>query len=164
MKKALFFVFLITFCFATPAEEKCPFCEEKILERQAFYRGDEALALLTHQPAVPGHVLIIPKRHVERFEQLTHSEIAEMGQLIKKVDAVIRRVHQTTGHLLVQKNGREAGQSVPHVHFHYLPCSQGDSQLLLAIRFLTSHWFHPLTPDEMVPLIADLQKKMLSSF
>ena len=124
--------------------ESCAFCDEQILERQVFYRGNGALGVLTHKPAVPGHVLIIPERHVERFEDLTVEELASIGEAIKKVDAAVRKTFGYTDYLLIQKNGKGAGQSVPHVHFHYLPATN-----FLAIRFLASPWLKPLSGEEL---------------
>jgi diadenosine tetraphosphate (Ap4A) HIT family hydrolase len=142
--------------FASP----CAFCTSEVIDRQIFYQGREALGITTHKPAVPGHVLIIPTRHVERFEDLTPSEVLEMGETIKKVDAAVRRIYGTTGYLLVQKNGREAGQTVPHVHFHYLPCQKGGSQVLLAIKFFLSPWLPARSAEEMAPVIADLRLEL----
>lgn len=122
----------------------CAFCNEEILERQVFYRGNGALGVMTHKPAVPGHVLIIPERHVERFEDLSVEELAAIGETIKKVDAAVRKTFGYTDYLLIQKNGKGAGQSVPHVHFHYLPATN-----FLAIRFLVSPWLKPLSEDEL---------------
>ncbi|MBU6384007.1 MAG: HIT family protein [Verrucomicrobia bacterium] len=133
--------------FMAQKQSGCAFCTANILERQTFYRGDKSLAILTHKPAVEGHVLIIPKRHVERFEELTPEEVAEMGETIKKVDAVVRRAFGTKGSVIVQKNGREAGQTVPHVHFHYLPASRG-----LALNFFLSPWLKPKDSEQLMRL------------
>lgn len=122
----------------------CAFCNSEILERQVFYRGSKAVALLTHKPAVPGHVLIIPQRHVERFEDLTEEELAAIKETIQKVDLAVRKMFGTKDYALIQKNGKEAGQSVPHVHFHYLPAKN-----FLAAKFLLSPWLKPLPKEEL---------------
>ena len=141
----------------------CPFCQPDVIDKQAFYRGIEVLGIATHKPAVEGHVLIIPERHVVRFEDLTPSEFSEMGEAIKKVNEAVRRLCGTTGYLLLQKNGGEAGQSVPHVHFHYIPCSKGASKALLALKILLAPWSKPLSAEQMAPFIADLQSEMSSA-
>lgn len=140
--------------------ESCAFCDRQLIEAQTFYQGNEVIGMTTHKPAVKGHVLIIPIRHAERFEELTSSEIAEIGEAIKKVDTAVRNVYGTTGYLLIQKNGREAGQSVPHVHFHYLPCLEGDSQALLAVKFFLSPWLKALSQEEMKPEITLLAQEI----
>jgi hypothetical protein len=57
------------------ASAYCAFDDLKVLNRQKFYEDDLVLALYTHKPILPGHCLIIPKRHVERFEMLSEQEI-----------------------------------------------------------------------------------------
>ena len=54
--------------------QKCPFCDPSIIQRQAFYEDDFVVALCTHKPIMSGHCLIIPKRHVERFELTSDEE------------------------------------------------------------------------------------------
>ena len=133
--------------------ESCPFCEGSVLEKQAVYRSDwrsdGAAALLNYKPAIPGHMLIIPERHVERFEEMTAAEMSAVHALIAKVDAAEREIFGATGYILLQKNGAEAGQSVPHVHFHYYPVKQGDSKAWLAVRMFLASWLKPLTEQEL---------------
>lgn len=154
MKKLIYTLGLITLClfsflllqvdFQRFRKAECAFCNPEILDAQTFYRGDGALGILTYKPAVPGHVLIIPKRHVERFEDLTSEEILAIGETVKKVDRRVRGAFGNTDYLLLQKNGRGVGQSVPHVHFHYLPAAK-----FLIARFFISPWLKPLNQEEL---------------
>lgn len=144
---ALFSLLILKVDFQRFRNVGCAFCEPKVLEAQVFYRGDGALGMLTHKPAVPGHVLIVPERHVERFEDLSAEEILAIGKTIQKVDIMVRKVFGYSDYLLIQKNGRGAGQSVPHVHFHYLPAAQ-----FLTVRFFVSPWLKPLTKEELKQL------------
>jgi len=125
-------------------QDGCPFCRAEILEAQTFYKGPLVLGLLTHKPATPGHVLIIPERHVERFEDLSSEEVAALGVAIQKIDRVVREKFGNKDYILIQKNGKEAGQSVPHVHFHYLPATD-----FLAAKFLFSAWLKPQSLEEI---------------
>lgn len=133
----------------------CAFCQQNILDAQVFFRGEKVLGLITHKPAVPGHVLIVLERHVERFEDLTAEEIAAIQGAIQKIDVAARNLFGHKDYLLLQKNGREAGQSVPHVHFHYLPAAKG-----LTIGFFVAPWLKPLAPDEMELLRSRLEAKI----
>ncbi len=127
----------------------CPFCSEGVLSKQAVFEEDGCYALLNYKPAVEGHMLIIPKRHVERFEDLTAAEGAGIHAMIARVDRAERQALGATGYALLQKNGAEAGQSVPHVHFHYFPRKQGDSNVWLAIKIFTASYFKPLSEAEL---------------
>ena len=138
MKNYVFLFFLVfSISLQGARSESCAFCTTDVLERQTFYEGELVLALYTHKPVMPGHCLIIPKRHVERFENLTDEEMLEIGQVIKKVDAVVRKEFHTISYLLLQKNGEEVGQTVPHVHFHYIPRKQGDDSI---VKFFFKSW------------------------
>ncbi|MFA5249920.1 MAG: HIT family protein [Parachlamydiales bacterium] len=108
----------------------CAFCDKAVLQRQKFYEDDLVLALVTHKPVLPGHVLIIPKRHVPSFDQLTEAEMQKLFLCIKKIHKAAQKKFQAASYLLFQKNGFEFRQTVPHVHFHYLPRKAGDSSVL----------------------------------
>ena len=127
----------------------CPFCKEEILEAQAFYESELAVGLLTYKPAVPGHVLIIPKRHVERFEELSAAEMGAIQDLIRKVHEAEKALFGKDDYLLIQKNGLSAGQSVPHLHFHYLPRIETENHALFTLRFLLSPYWSPQSEMEM---------------
>lgn len=125
----------------------CPFCDALVLKTHRIYAGDRASILATHKPAVPGHVLIIPNRHAMTFQELTVEEIQEMGELVKKAHAASGE----TDYLLLQKNGRLAGQSVPHVHIHYLPRSKEIGYLSFVARLFFRPLFKPVAIDTHAP-------------
>lgn len=127
----------------------CAFCDESVLKLNTFYEGKAASALLTHKPACQGHVLVLPKRHVVRFEDLTDSEMSEIKEIVRKVDQMSQKIYGSSGYLLLEKNGREAGQSVPHVHFHYLPRNSDQSGLWLVVQILLAPILKPLSLEEM---------------
>lgn len=140
------------------SHETCAFCNQQVLDAQKFYEDDLVLALYTHKPIVAGHCLIISKRHAERFDKLTTEEMARMGQVIQKVDQAVSKVFKTSSYFLHQKNGREAWQSVPHVHFHYVPRKTGDTSL----KFLANMWIanlkNPISPSQMQEAVTQLQE------
>jgi histidine triad (HIT) family protein len=80
---------------------------------------------------------------------LSPDEMGKIHAMIAKVDRAERKLFGSTGYILLQKNGAEAGQTVPHVHFHYYQMSPKDSKLWLAIRLFTAYWFKPLGAEEI---------------
>ena len=133
--------------------KNCPFCNKVILDSQKFYEDDLVIALWNYKPILPGHSLIIPKRHIERFELLTDEEALRITQVIKKVDATSIQAFNASAYLLYQKNGREVFQTVPHIHFHYIPRSKGDTSLFsFLFNFCTHNLKKKLTPAEMATL------------
>lgn len=136
----------------------CAFCDPAVLEKQKFYEDDLVFALYTHKPIVPGHCLIVSKRHVERFELLTDREISQIGRVIKKVNEAVIKVFGTASYLLLQKNGLEVGQSVPHVHFHYIPRKAGDDSIVqFIVKMLIANAKRPISQDEMHETVEKLK-------
>ena len=139
----------------------CAFCDPKIINSQKFYEDDLVLALYTHKPIFPGHCLIIPKRHVQRFEALSEDEITQIGKVIKKVNLAISGIFKTSAYLLLQKNGQEVGQTVPHVHFHYIPRQAGDdSSLTFLTKMYIANTKKPISTQEMKEVTDKLKKAM----
>ncbi len=122
-------------------DDVCAFCEEEILERQKFYEDDHVLVLYSHKPIVSGHSLIIPKRHVERFEDLSDEELLHIKEAVIIVHAAAEEIYGASDYLLLQKNGAAAGQTVPHLHFHYFPRKEGEipGPLFFLRFFLVPH-------------------------
>jgi len=72
-------------------------------------------------------VLVIPKRPVPRLADLDDQELACLMRSIRRVGNVIERVYGGDALTVACQDGKAAGQSVPHVHFHILPRKfQGD--------------------------------------
>lgn len=133
--------------------KECAFCNPVVLETQVCYEDEYIRVLPSHKPAMPGHILIIPKRHIVRFEDLNQQECNHITQAIKNVDVAIRNIHQTSAYLLLQKNGYECGQEVPHVHFHYIPRKEHDASILKLLYNMISSIFHsPLSSEKMQEL------------
>ena len=148
---------------STLSKSSCAFCNPDVLNRQTFYQDELCSALYTHKPILSGHCLIIPKRHVERFEELSKEEELQLAEVIKKVHQAAMQVFGNTGYLLLQKNGAEAGQSVPHVHFHYIPCkAQKGSILLFFLKMFLALLKGPINSTEMQEVIEKMQQAMNS--
>ncbi len=104
----------------------CPFCDPKTREAQTFYQNNSVYCMPSIRPAVPGHVLVIPKRHVERFEDLEEKEILDIFESVKKVYSALRKTYRPEGFNLVIQDGKAAGQTVNHLHMHVCPRIAGD--------------------------------------
>jgi histidine triad (HIT) family protein len=93
---------------------------------QRVYEDDHVLAFLDINPLAEGHTLVIPKRTVERLEELTDDEAAAIGRVLPRVARKVRAVTGAAGYNVLQNNGSVSGQEVPHVHFHIIPRAAGD--------------------------------------
>lgn len=143
------------------ADDYCAFCDREVLDAQKFYEDDLVLALYTHKPILPGHCLIIPKRHVQRYELLSDEEVAQMSRVINKVNQAAIQVFKTSPYLIYQKNGLEVGQSVPHVHFHYLPRNTGDFSIFkLILKMCIANVRNPISSTEMQEVVEEMKMAM----
>lgn len=129
----------------------CPFCNSQIVNPQSVWQGKIASILLTHKPILNGHVLIIPNRHVERLECLTDNELSEIEHLAKMVCFVYEKFYGNRDYFVMQKNGKTAGQSVPHVHFHLIPGGEIEKKgkLWCFLRFFITPYLKPLDSKTM---------------
>ena len=77
-------------------------------------------------PVSPGHMLIVPRRHVSDFFSLTAEEQAAIWSLVVSVRRHIETQHAPDGYNLGINVGSSAGQTVPHAHLHIIPRYDGD--------------------------------------
>jgi histidine triad (HIT) family protein len=98
---------------------------EKIICRDIkadiVYEDDLVLAFRDVRPQAPVHVLIVPKKPIPRLAEAKPEDHKVLGHLLLKGAEVAAKVGLGgTGYRLVINNGRDAGESVPHLHCHIL--------------------------------------------
>lgn len=103
----------------------CPFCH-LANDVEIIQESNLSVAFLDKYPVNPGHTLIIPKRHVASYFDLTEEEILDMNRLLKIVQPIIKMRYQPDGFNIGINVGLTAGQSIFHVHLHLIPRYQGD--------------------------------------
>ncbi|WP_345969479.1 HIT family protein [Sulfurimonas sp. HSL1-6] len=104
---------------------KCIFCH--LPENTIVDGNDLACAFYDKYPVTQLHMLIIPKRHVADYFELTQEEIAAMHDLLLRQKARLLRLDGTiTGFNVGINVGADAGQTVFHVHMHLIPRRRGD--------------------------------------
>lgn len=77
-------------------------------------------------PASPGHSVVIPKRHVASFFELTPEEVAACMELISEEKKLLDTEFKPDGYNIGVNIGPAAGQSILHVHIHIIPRYEGD--------------------------------------
>lgn len=98
---------------------------EKIVARQIpaqiVYEDDLVLAFRDINPQAPTHVLIVPKKAIPRIAEAAADDHALLGHLLLKAAEVAAKIGlKENGYRLVINNGRDGGESVPHLHCHIL--------------------------------------------
>ena len=102
----------------------CPFCTlppERIIDS-----NDLALVIRDGYPVSPGHTLIIPKRHIGSWFEITREEQSAMLDLLGRAKAVLGEEFKPDGYNIGINDGPTAGQTVPHLHTHLIPRYKGD--------------------------------------
>lgn len=103
----------------------CAFCREEVIENQYVFKTAYFDILLDYEPRVKGHLLVIPKRHIVKAHEMSQEEWTELSVIIPKVVKVFSDFLHIDDYIIVEKNGRNAFQDVPHVHFHVYPVPSG---------------------------------------
>jgi histidine triad (HIT) family protein len=93
---------------------------------QRVFENEHVLAFLDINPLAEGHTLVLPKRSVARFTELTPDEVAELGRRVLSIARKVMAATGAEGFNLLLNEGQIAGQEVPHVHFHLIPRRAGD--------------------------------------
>ena len=106
----------------------CVFC--KIIRGELpavkVYEDEYVIAFLDIKPINPGHTLIVPKRHVERLEELEPDEAQALIYAAARLAPAIVRAVGAEGYNIIVNIGSAAGQEIPHLHLHVVPRFTGD--------------------------------------
>ena len=88
-----------------------------------IYEDDQVLAFMDIMPQAEGHTLVIPKTPAVTLLDLPADAAAYTIQIVQKIARAIESALDVKGIVLMQLSGEDAGQTVPHVHFHLIPSS-----------------------------------------
>ena len=108
----------------TQPAKPCPFCNPS--PQRIVIGGVAAMALWDSYPLNPGHVLIVPRRHVASWFEVTVAEREEMLCLADDARRIVIEKHHPDAFNLGLNDGAAAGQTVPHVHLHLIARYRGD--------------------------------------
>ena len=134
------------------AEPDCVFCKIVAGDIPAarVFEDDHTLAFLDIGPLSKGHVLLIPKSHAATLDQMSADDVAGLTRHLPRIGRAVRQLVGAEGFNVLQNNGRCAGQSVDHVHFHVIPRNADDG---LGYRWNAGTY----EPDEMERIRKALQ-------
>ena len=104
---------------------RCIFCDIK--KSGCAYENELAYASYDSYPVTEHHCLIIPKRHIKDYFDLSNDELVACNELIHVVKKEITKKDQTVkGFNLGTNIGKVSGQSILHCHLHLIPRREGD--------------------------------------
>lgn len=106
----------------------CVFCKivNNEIPSQKVYEDAFVVAFLDINPVNPGHTLVVPKSHVENFEEASNENLSHLIIAAKKVAMAIMKAMGYKAFNLEVNNGAIAGQVVNHLHFHIVPRREDD--------------------------------------
>lgn len=101
----------------------CPFCEiiNSLSHPRIENQNEHAVVIRDGFPITQGHTLIIPKRHVGSFFDITLQEHQAMFELLAQEKQSLDKRHQAAAYNIGINDGPAAGQTVPHLHMHLIP-------------------------------------------
>ncbi len=104
--------------------ENCVFCKD--LGDRLVDECDLTITFRDKFPVSQGHTLIVPKRHVPNYFEITEDEITAMGKAIQKAKGQIDEEFGPDGYNIGMNCCEAGGQTVPHLHAHIIPRYIGD--------------------------------------
>lgn len=100
----------------------CLFCKIAAGEipSKKVYEDDNMLAFHDINPEAPVHVLVIPKTHIGSMDEVNAANSAVVAKIFEKIPEIAKAAGIVNGYRVISNCGHDAGQSVPHLHFHIL--------------------------------------------
>lgn len=102
---------------------ECIFCKiaSGEIKTDLVYEGDEVLAFNDLNPQAPVHVIVIPKKHIPRINEIEEEDKALMGKLVLAAKKIAQEKKvESSGFRLVMNCNEDAGQEIFHIHLHLL--------------------------------------------
>lgn len=104
----------------------CIFCKivsGQILARK-IYETTRSLAFLDAFPLTRGHVLVIPKSHYVKVQEMSNPDTIDLFEMVRIISYKVELLAPSS--LVAIHNGKESGQEIPHVHVHIIPRNSKD--------------------------------------
>ncbi|MCD6134803.1 MAG: HIT domain-containing protein [Candidatus Omnitrophica bacterium] len=118
-------------------EKKCLFCNMVRNKKRNAYvvlKTKEVFSLLNIYPYNNGHIMVVPKRHIDSIERISPSEWQQMHFHIRAITSALRKILKPDGFNIGINIGKVAGAGVDkHLHIHIVPRWEGDTNFMPVI-------------------------------
>ncbi len=100
----------------------CLFCNiiAGEIPSKKLYEDEKILAFYDIAPIAPVHFLVIPKEHIQSVDEITPENSAILSYIFEKIGFLAEKAGIEGGYRVISNCGANAGQTVPHLHFHLL--------------------------------------------
>ena len=139
-------------------QKDCPLCQivNRRLPAVIISENDNVMAVLDLYPATPGHVLVLPRQHIENICTMP----PKIGsQIMTMAITVVRGIQQQlkpAGLNLIQANGATAGQTINHFHLHLVPRYENDN---VSLKF--GHGSTPTKINQLEQIAAKIKQGII---
>lgn len=132
----------------------CPFCQDSI-KTSVFYETPDFMALYNFAPILPGHSLVIPRKHHTGLLTLSDTEFADFFITARNALLILMKVFHTPAFDWSIQEKPEAGQTIEHLHLHIVPRISED-------LINPGHWY-PLIHRNDMEIMDSLDRPRLTS-
>ena len=100
----------------------CLFCKivQKKIPSEIVYEDEDIFAFNDTNSKAPIHILIIPKKHIEKLQDISDNDKELLGKILLKIKEIAKEKKIDKGYKVQINCGEDGGQLVPHLHFHLL--------------------------------------------
>ncbi len=100
----------------------CIFCEiiKGNIPSTTVYEDESVIAIKDLNPQMPTHILIIPKKHIACVNDLAEEDANLVGHVFLTAKKIAKELGLENGYRIINNCGKDAGQTVMHLHFHLL--------------------------------------------
>lgn len=109
----------------------CVFCKmaNGKISVEKIYENDNFFSIFDREPEVPGHSLVISKKHFETALDLPNSLGSEFLNCVKETTLILIKKYKATGFNLISNGFKDGQQVIPHFHVHILPRKKDDGEI-----------------------------------
>lgn len=134
--------------------KNCLFCKivNKDIPSYIVYEDNEVMAFLDISPVNPGHLLVLPKKHVDNLLEMEDAAICSLFQIVRDISKAVMKSMSAQGFNVMINNYRAAGQLIDHAHVHIIPRFENDGY---------EHWHGKKMPESEMRSIAEKIKSMI---
>jgi len=87
---------------------------------EKVFENERILAIKDIAPAAPVHILIMPKKEIANLQALQAEDLHLLGEIVQVAQQLAEEYGIEEGYRLLTNNGKEAGQTIFHLHFHLI--------------------------------------------
>lgn len=104
----------------------CEFCQIINRERTAYivYENENLVSFLDSDPVNEGHVLVVPREHVDSLDKMQDSTLSDIMSVLKKIVKALCEIYESDGYSIMQNGGKFCDYG--HIHFHIFPRYEND--------------------------------------